>query len=70
MKGAVYPDGGDAVCSLGKSAGKLSRLEAWTTPLEADIYKVNCAMSAVPPCGYEPGCHLDHVCTARGELVE
>ncbi len=31
-----------SVCSLGKSAGKLSRLEAWTTALEADIYKVNC----------------------------
>ena len=26
--------------SLGKGAGHLSRLEAWTTALEADIYKV------------------------------
>ena len=29
------------VCSLGKGAGSLSRLEAWTTALQADIYKAS-----------------------------
>ena len=29
------------VCSLGKGAGSLSRLEAWTTALQADVYKAS-----------------------------
>ena len=34
------------MCSLGKGVGHLSRLEAWTTALEADIYKVG---QLIPP---------------------
>ena len=35
------------VCSLGKGAGSLSRLEAWTTALQADVYKASeCAALA------------------------
>ena len=39
-----------SVRSLGKGAGHLGRLEAWTTALEADIYKVRQLIRSFMTC--------------------